>query len=46
MATLGDVARQAGVSVSVASRVLTDAPGARVSAETRNRVRDAASALD
>jgi len=45
VATLGDVARRAGVSVSVVSRVLSDAPGARVSAETRNRVRDAATAL-
>ena len=45
MVTLSDVAREAGVSISVVSRVLSDAPGARVSQETRQRVRDAAAVL-
>lgn len=44
-ATLGDVAAAAGVSVSVVSRVLSQASDARVSVATRERVRDAARAL-
>lgn len=44
--TLSDVAARAGVSVSAASRVLSDDPGARVGAETRQRIRDAARELD
>lgn len=46
MATLSDVAGRAGVSVSTASRVLTDAPSARVSGETRERIRRAARELE
>jgi LacI family transcriptional regulator len=46
MATLSDVAALAGVSISAASRVLSDAPTARVSATTRERVRQAAIQLD
>ena len=46
MTTLGDVAKLAGVSVSAVSRVLSDAPSARVSAETKERIRRAAAALD
>lgn len=46
MVTLSDVAARAGVSVSAVSRVLSDAPGARVSVETRQRIRDAARELD
>lgn len=46
MATLSDVARRAGVSVSVASRALNDAPGARIRTETRESVRQAALELD
>lgn len=46
MATLGDVASRAGVSISVASRALSATSDARVSASTRQRVRDAAAALD
>lgn len=45
MATLSDVARRAGVSISAVSRVLSDAPGARVSAPTRERIRQAAADL-
>lgn len=45
MATLSDVAARAGVSVSAVSRVLSDAPSARVSAETRQRIQEAAQAL-
>ncbi len=45
MATLGDVARRAGVSISAVSRVLSDAPEARVSAETRARIKQAAADL-
>ena len=44
-ATLGDVARAAGVHVSTVSRVLTDAPRHRVSPETRERVRRVAAEL-
>lgn len=42
MVTLSEVARRAGVSASVASRVLTDAPSARARPETRERIRAAA----
>ena len=45
MATLSDVAARAGVSVSAVSRVLSDAPSARVSAATRTRIHDAAQEL-
>ncbi|QNE48634.1 LacI family transcriptional regulator (plasmid) [Glaciihabitans sp. INWT7] len=45
-ATLGDVARLAGVSQSVASRALNDDRMARISASTRERVKGAASKLD
>lgn len=46
MATLGDVAELAGVSISAVSRVLSNAPSARVSPETRQRIHDAARELD
>lgn len=46
MATLKDVARLAGVSISAASRVLTDAPSARASDVTRERIRAAAHQLN
>ncbi|WJL97016.1 LacI family DNA-binding transcriptional regulator [Microbacterium sp. ET2] len=46
MATLSDVAARAGVSVSAASRVLSDAPNARVSDDTRRRITEAAQELD
>ena len=46
MATLSDVAARAGVSVSAVSRVLSDAPSARVSAETRARIHAVARELD
>lgn len=42
MATLGDVAARAGVSISAVSRVLSNAPSARVSEATRQRIVDAA----
>jgi LacI family transcriptional regulator len=42
MATLADVARTAGVSVSVVSRVLNNDPALRAREETRDRVRQAA----
>jgi LacI family transcriptional regulator len=42
MATLADVAAQAGVSVSAVSRVLSKHPSARVSEATRRRIFDAA----
>ena len=45
MATLGDVARAAGVSVSVVSRVLNADPALRAREDTRQRVRAAASRL-
>lgn len=45
MATLSDVAALAGVSVSAVSRVLSDAPAARVSVATRQRILDAAHQL-
>lgn len=45
MATLSDVAAAAGVSVSAVSRVLSNAPSARVSPETRERIQDAARRL-
>ncbi|MET4783240.1 LacI family DNA-binding transcriptional regulator [Glaciihabitans sp. UYNi722] len=46
MATLSDVALLAGVSISAVSRVLSDAPSARVGADTRARIRAAAVELD
>lgn len=46
MATLSDVALRAGVSISAVSRVLTDAPGARVSPQTRERIKVAATELN
>jgi LacI family transcriptional regulator len=46
MATLSDVAKLAGVSISAVSRVLSDAPGARVSQQTRDRIKEAASELN
>jgi len=46
MATLSDVAARAGVSISAASRVLSDAPDARVSQETRTRILRVAKELD
>lgn len=45
MATLSDVAARAGVSVSAVSRVLSDAPSARVSDATRQRIHEAAQEL-
>lgn len=45
MVTLSDVAARAGVSVSAVSRVLSDAPGARVSEDTRRRITEAAKEL-
>ncbi len=45
MATLGDVARRAGVSISAVSRVLSNAPEARVSPQTRARIQQAAADL-
>jgi LacI family transcriptional regulator len=42
MATLGDVAARAGVSISAVSRVLSNAPSARVSDATRERIFEAA----
>jgi len=45
MATLSDVAARAGVSISAVSRVLSNAPSARVSGETRQRIQDAAAEL-
>lgn len=44
-ATLSDVARVAGVSVSVASRSLSGDPALRARPETRRRIRHAAEAL-
>lgn len=46
MATLGDVAKLAGVSISAVSRVLSEAPGARVSQQTRDRIKEAAAELN
>ena len=46
MSTLSEVARRAGVSVSVASRVLSGDPAGRASAETRERIRRAALELN
>jgi LacI family transcriptional regulator len=46
VATLSDVAKLAGVSISAVSRVLSDAPGARVSQQTRDRIKEAASELN
>jgi LacI family transcriptional regulator len=45
MATLGDVAARAGVSISAVSRVLANAPSARVSDATRERIMEAAREL-
>lgn len=45
MANLGDVAARAEVSISTVSRVLSDAPSARVSAATRERILQAATDL-
>ncbi|MFV0463996.1 MAG: LacI family DNA-binding transcriptional regulator [Nostocoides sp.] len=44
--TLADVARQAGVSISAVSRVLRSDPASRVSAETRQRILDAATEIN
>ena len=44
-ATIADVARRAGVDRAVVSKVLSDDPGLRVRAETRERVRRAADEL-
>ena len=46
MATLSDVAAKAGVSISAVSRVLSNAPSARVSQQTRDRIQNAARELD
>ncbi|GAB3535079.1 LacI family DNA-binding transcriptional regulator [Arthrobacter tecti] len=46
MATLSDVATAAGVSISVVSRVLSNAPSARVGEGTRKRIEEAAQQLD
>src|SRR2546425_7427378 len=43
---LSDVARRAGVSCSTASNILTGFRSERYSAETRERVREAAAALN
>jgi DNA-binding LacI/PurR family transcriptional regulator len=45
MATLREVAALAGVSTSMVSRVLNDAPDTRATDETRQRIRDAATEL-
>lgn len=45
MATLREVAALAGVSTSMVSRVLNDAPDTRATDETRQRIRDAAAQL-
>jgi LacI family transcriptional regulator len=45
LANLKDVARQAGVDPSTASRVLRDDPGQQVRPETRQRILDAATEL-
>ena len=46
MATLKDVARQAGVSQAAASRILNQDPSLSVTEETRNRVLNAAAELN
>lgn len=46
MATLTEIARRAGVSVSVASRVINGDPNVRARPETRQRVLDAAKELN
>jgi LacI family transcriptional regulator len=46
MVTLSDVATLAGVSISAASRVLSNAPATRVRPETRDRIHAAARELD
>ncbi|WP_040422987.1 LacI family DNA-binding transcriptional regulator [Actinopolymorpha alba] len=45
MVRLVDIAKAAGVSVSLVSRVLNDDPAARATEETRRRVRDTAAAM-
>ncbi|GAB3282384.1 LacI family DNA-binding transcriptional regulator [Kineosporia babensis] len=45
MATLGDVAARAGVSISSVSRVLSNHPAARISEATRRRIVEAAEEL-
>lgn len=45
MARLLDIAREAGVSTSLVSRVLNDDPAVRATEETRQRVRDVAARL-
>jgi LacI family transcriptional regulator len=45
-ATIADVARRAGVDRAVVSKVLSGDPALRVRDETRQRVREAAAALD
>ena len=46
VATLSDVAKKAGVSISAVSRVLSNSPQARVTEETRARILAAASDLN
>jgi LacI family transcriptional regulator len=46
MITLSDIAKRAGVSVSVVSRVLNDDPALRIRPATRDRVRKIAKQLD
>ena len=46
MATLSDIAKRAGVSSAVVSRVINKDPSLRVSEETRTRVLNAIEALD
>ena len=44
--SIKDVALRAGVSVTTVSHVLNDAPGKRISDETRSRVREVAEELN
>jgi LacI family transcriptional regulator len=46
MVTLKDVARRAGVSVSLVSRVLNEDPAVRVRQETRERIKELAQQMD
>jgi LacI family transcriptional regulator len=46
VATLSDVAKRAGVSISAVSRVLSNSPQARVTEETRARITAAAAELN